>query len=80
MKSAIGNDRKDAIAKRGEAIRKDSEKARDNTRQAAAIAWDASPISTARLVMETYAQIKDLDWSMVSDPAMSAIGRCGCGR
>ena len=25
-----------------------------------------SPISTARLVMETYAQIKDLDWSLVA--------------
>ena len=25
----------------------------------------ASPISTARLVMETYAQIKDFDWSLV---------------
>src|ERR1700693_5048485 len=32
----------------------------------AAIAWDASPISTARLVMETWAQIKDLDWSLVA--------------
>jgi thiamine pyrophosphate-dependent acetolactate synthase large subunit-like protein len=31
----------------------------------AAIAWDASPISTARLCMELYAQIKDLDWSLV---------------
>ena len=30
------------------------------------MAWDASPISTARLSMEIYAQIKDLDWSLVS--------------
>jgi thiamine pyrophosphate-dependent acetolactate synthase large subunit-like protein len=30
------------------------------------LAWDASPISTARMVMETFAQIKDLDWSLVS--------------
>jgi acetolactate synthase-1/2/3 large subunit len=67
VKSAMPNDRKDAIAKRGEAVRKDSEKGHDATRQAAAIAWDASPISTARLVMETYAQIKDLDWSMVAE-------------
>jgi thiamine pyrophosphate-dependent acetolactate synthase large subunit-like protein len=67
VKSAIPNDRKDAFGKRGEAIRKESEKGREGTRQAAAIAWDASPISTARLVMETYAQIKDLDWSLVSE-------------
>ncbi len=35
--------------------------------------WDASPISTARLTMEVWAQIKDLDWSMVgSDRQMSS--------
>ena len=38
-----------------------------------AVAWDASPISTARLTMEVWAQIKDLDWSMVgSDRQMSS--------
>src|SRR5580658_618330 len=66
VKSAIGNDRKDAIAKRGQTIRDAHAKGLDATKQAAAIAWDASPINTARLVMETYAQIKDLDWSLVS--------------
>jgi acetolactate synthase-1/2/3 large subunit len=65
VKSAIANDRKAAIAKRGEAARKGYAEAKARTREAAAIAWDASPISTARLVMETYAQIKDLDWSLV---------------
>jgi acetolactate synthase-1/2/3 large subunit len=66
LKSAIGNDRKDAIAKRGDTIRQAHLKGVDATKQAAAIAWDAAPISTARLVMELYAQIKDLDWSLVS--------------
>jgi thiamine pyrophosphate-dependent acetolactate synthase large subunit-like protein len=28
--------------------------------------WDASPISTARLAAELWAQIKDQDWSLVS--------------
>ena len=41
--------------------------AHTRTRQAAAYAWDASPISTARMAMEVYAQIKDLDWSSVGD-------------
>ena len=41
------------------------EQARERTRQAASYAWDASPISTARMTMEVYAQIKDLDWSSV---------------
>src|SRR4029079_6927209 len=67
VKQAMSSDDKSAIAKRGETIRKDYAKGRENTRQAAAIAWDASPISTARLVMETYAQIKDFDWSLVSE-------------
>jgi thiamine pyrophosphate-dependent acetolactate synthase large subunit-like protein len=66
VKSAIPDERRAAIAKRGETIRKAHAEARENAKQAAAIAWDASPISTARLVMETWAQIKDLDWSLVS--------------
>ncbi len=65
VKSALTADRKDAMTQRGDAIRKDHEKGRDAARQAAAIAWDASPISTARLCMEIYAQIKDFDWSLV---------------
>jgi len=65
VKYALTDDRKNMIGQRGEATRKDHEKGRDATRQAAAIAWDASPISTARLCAEIYAQIKDLDWSLV---------------
>jgi acetolactate synthase-1/2/3 large subunit len=66
VKAAIPNDRKAAIEKRGETARKAYADARERTKQAAALAWDASPISTARLVMETWAQIKDLDWSLVA--------------
>jgi len=66
VKAAIPDDRKAAIEKRGEAARKAFAEGRERTKQAAALAWDASPVSTARLVMETWAQIKDLDWSLVS--------------
>jgi thiamine pyrophosphate-dependent acetolactate synthase large subunit-like protein len=66
VKAAIPSDRKAAIEKRGEDARKAFAEAKERTRQAAALAWDASPVSTARLVMETFAQIKDLDWSLVS--------------
>src|SRR6478752_2644600 len=66
VKAAIPNDRKAAIEKRGEAAKKAFAEARERTKQAAALAWDASPISTARLVMETFAQIKGLDWSLVA--------------
>jgi acetolactate synthase I/II/III large subunit len=66
VKAAIPNDRKAAIEKRGEAARKAFAEAKERTKQTAALAWDASPISTARLVMETFAQVKELDWSLVS--------------
>jgi acetolactate synthase I/II/III large subunit len=65
VKVALPDSRKDAIAKRGQTVREAHMKGREATRQAAAIAWDASPISTARLCMEIYAQIKDMDWSLV---------------
>ena len=35
----------------------------------AALAWDASPIGTARLCMEIWDQIKMLDWGLVSSTA-----------
>jgi len=66
IKSEIPNDRKAAIDKRGEAARKAFADYQARTRQAAAIAWDTSPISTARLSMEIYGAIKDLDWSLVA--------------
>src|SRR5215470_17802486 len=66
VKSAIPNDRKAAYDKRGEAIRKASAEGHVNQRRLAALAWDASPISTARLSMEIYNAIKDLDWSLVA--------------
>ena len=43
-----------------------TESKRAHSGSAAPSAWDASPISTARLAMEIWAQIKDLDWSLVS--------------
>jgi acetolactate synthase I/II/III large subunit len=66
VKFAIPIDRKNAMLKRGDAIRQAHAKGLDATKTAATVAWDASPISTARLVMELYVQIKDLDWSLVS--------------
>jgi len=66
VQSAIPNDSKAAIERRGEAAKKARTEGRARTLQLAALAWDASPISTARLVMETWGQIKDLNWSLVA--------------
>ncbi len=68
VKSAIPDARNEAIAKRGEAARKSYAETRARTRAAAALGWDASPISTARMVMETFGRIKDLDWSLAVAP------------
>jgi len=66
VKSAISSDKKAAYAKRGEALKKAHGEAHDRTRAAAAVAWDATPISTARLSAEIWGAIKDLDWSLVA--------------
>ena len=66
VRSAIPNARKDAIAQRGQAARKAHAEQEARAKQAATHGWDASPISTARMVMETYNAVKGLDWSIVS--------------
>jgi thiamine pyrophosphate-dependent acetolactate synthase large subunit-like protein len=57
---------KAAVEKRAEAARKAYAEGKERARQAAAVGWDASPVSTARLCMETYAAVKSLDWSLVA--------------
>jgi acetolactate synthase I/II/III large subunit len=65
VKRAMPSDRA-ASEKRGEGLRRAWAAGRERARAAAAVAWEASPISTARLSMEVWAQIKALDWSLVS--------------
>jgi thiamine pyrophosphate-dependent acetolactate synthase large subunit-like protein len=66
LKSAIANDQKDKIAKRGELAKKAYAEEWARTQAQAALAWNASPISTARFSMEIYHAIKHLDWSLVA--------------
>jgi len=66
VKSAIPSDRKAAFEKRGEALKKAHQQARERQRQTAALGWDASPISTARLNAEVYNAVKDEDWALVT--------------
>jgi len=54
------------IAERGAKLAQAHEASAANARAAAAYAWDASPVSTARLCAELWQQIKDEDWSLVS--------------
>jgi thiamine pyrophosphate-dependent acetolactate synthase large subunit-like protein len=60
-------DRKRALDDRGAKLAAAGRDALDRSRSEATYAWDASPISTARLSAELWAQIKNDDWSLVSD-------------
>ena len=51
---------------RGERLAEAHRKTAEDARAAAAYAWDASPVSTARLCAEIWNQIKNEDWSLVS--------------
>jgi acetolactate synthase-1/2/3 large subunit len=67
VKRAITPDRKRALDDRGAKLAAAGRDALDRARTEATYAWDASPISTARLSAELWAQIKTDDWSLVSD-------------
>jgi acetolactate synthase-1/2/3 large subunit len=65
-KRLINDDRRRALQDRGARLKAAHQQSLERARDAAAFAWDASPISTARLSAELWAQIQDQDWSLVS--------------
>ena len=67
VKKLITPDRRRALDQRGVKIAAENQAGRARNRELAAIAWDASPITTARLSAELWAQIKNEDWSLVSN-------------
>jgi acetolactate synthase I/II/III large subunit len=67
VKKLITPDRRRALDERGTKIAAENHAGRARNRELAAIAWDASPITTARLSAELWAQIKNEDWSLVSN-------------
>jgi acetolactate synthase-1/2/3 large subunit len=73
IKRLITGDRRRSLDNRGKQLAADRQGLLEQARTAATYGWDASPISTARLSAELWAQIKDRDWSLVSDvaPGMS---------
>ena len=66
IKRYLTASRRQAFAERGAKLAAARGESLDRARDAAAYAWDASPISTARLCAELWAQIKNEDWSLVS--------------
>ncbi len=67
VKRRVTPDRRRAFEARGATLGKRHAEALAEAREAAAQGWDASPISTARMTSEVYAQVRDLDWSLVAD-------------
>jgi acetolactate synthase-1/2/3 large subunit len=67
VKQLMTDDRRRAISERGVKLSAVRRELLDRARADAAVAWDASPVSTARLSAELWAQIKDHDWSLVSE-------------
>jgi thiamine pyrophosphate-dependent acetolactate synthase large subunit-like protein len=66
-KKLITPARRTAMQERGRQLTEAHHAAHERTRAEAAYAWDASPISTARLAAEMWAQIRNEDWSLVSE-------------
>jgi acetolactate synthase I/II/III large subunit len=66
-KRLITDDRKRAFQARGAKLAEAHREAMEKTRADAAYGWDASPISTARLSAELWEQLKNEDWSLVTE-------------
>ncbi len=63
----ITPERARAFEQRGARLAESHRQAYEQGLEQAAWGWDASPVSTARLSAEIWNQIKDEDWSLVSD-------------
>lgn len=66
VKRLTAGDRRRVFQERGAKLAEASRAAAERARVAASYAWDASPVSTARLCAELWTQIKTEDWSLVS--------------
>ena len=66
VKRLITGDRRRVFEARGAKLAEASRRRFEQNRVRATYGWDDSPISTARIALELWAQIKDRDWSLVS--------------
>ena len=67
VKRSVTGDRKRVFQQRGAKLTEASQTTRERLRQEATYAWDASPVSTARVAAELWSVIKKEDWSLVSN-------------
>jgi acetolactate synthase I/II/III large subunit len=69
VRKLVNGEQRAAYEARGKKLAAAHEADVERSRYDATFGWDASPISTARLCAELYAQIKDEDWSLASPTA-----------
>jgi thiamine pyrophosphate-dependent acetolactate synthase large subunit-like protein len=68
LKRELSSTRANELAGKADAMRKRNRDMKERQKSAAALGWEASPVSTARLSAELYNAIKDENWSLaVSD-------------
>jgi thiamine pyrophosphate-dependent acetolactate synthase large subunit-like protein len=72
VKKLVTADRRTAFQERRTRLEQAHARGRDMARNEAMHAWDASPISTARMASEIWAQIRNEDWSLVSESGNSS--------
>jgi len=73
VKSAMTADRRAVFAQRGEALKKAHAEMRERLRAVAAVSWNLSPITTARMCMELWAQIRSEDWMLASSDVFQSF-------
>ncbi|HEV7663843.1 MAG TPA: thiamine pyrophosphate-dependent enzyme, partial [Chloroflexota bacterium] len=71
VKSALSNDRKAALSDRASRYKTMFDNQAQAARAAAAVGWDASPVTTARLAAEVGAAVQNEDWSLAVGGASS---------
>lgn len=65
VKRSTGADRKAAFAERAKTVAKMHRDMKARDKEAAALGWDAAPVSTSRLTTEVWNAIKNEKWSLV---------------
>jgi acetolactate synthase-1/2/3 large subunit len=66
-KRLIATDRKQAFSERGAKYAEAAKRTKEQALLQASYAWDSSPITTARVSAEIWDQIRNEDWSLLSD-------------
>jgi acetolactate synthase-1/2/3 large subunit len=74
VKRLTTGDRRRVFQERGARLAEASRAAAERARVAASYAWEASPVSTARLCAELWTQIRTEDWSLVSSYYSPDVG------